>query len=208
MKKILAVLVASVAMVSGVALGQPAVTEPAEESSFYGQLDLQYQATRNEEEGESVFGKVLYLEYDLNGEFSVFLSGYHDPGYWEVIPGLAKQVTEELMLGIGVGRARYDGRNWTVVNPWAYYEKNAVKALFFAEYIPKDRDEPWFFKGYVKWNFAKKYYAGIYGESFFGIGPMLGMSLERGWDLSVTAPIAAKPSEGKKRVMANLNYTF
>jgi hypothetical protein len=198
MKKIFAGLIAILAMV----FGQPVA---AEESPFYGRLDLQYQVSKNTDEQSSLFGKIAYGEYSVTEKVSVTTSAYHDAEYWEMVPGFAYQVSDETQLGIGVGRARYDGQNWTVYNSWLYYENGNIEALLLANYIPKDKKDPLFLKGYVKWHFAKKHYASIHGESYLGVGPRLGTKLAENVDFWVMLPVFDKQ---EMRAMAGISMVF
>lgn len=206
MNKIIAMLIAVLAMGFGPAFGQTiVVTDPTAESPFYGRLDLTHQASKDTEVQRSLSGKIIYGEYKLSEKFSVTFTGYHDQEFWSVYPGVAFQATDEVQLGFGGGRARYDGQNWTVMNPWMYYEKGEVKAFLYAEYTWKDKEEPWYFKGYLRKDLGEKFFAGIYGEKFLGIGPMLGMKLAPGIELWAMIPLIDKAD---MRMMAGLSIEF
>ncbi len=196
LRMILAILAATFAMGSVMA---------GEESPFYGRLDLQYQKTKNKDEQLSLFGKILYGEYLVTEKVSVTGTVYHDKEFRGVYAGLAYQATDELQLGLATGRVKYDDRDWTVMNPWMYYEKGEVKAFLYAEYTRKDKEEPWYFKGYLRKDLGEKFFAGIYGEKFLGIGPMLGMKLAPGIELWAMIPLIDKAD---MRMMAGLSIEF
>lgn len=207
MNKIIGVLAVILAAWCNTALGQMVVTDPVvEESPFYGKLDLQYQRARNADE-QSLFGKIFYLEYKV-GTVAVTAGGYHDQGFKAAYVGLAKQVADELQLGLSIGKAKYDGEHHTVWNPWAYYESEEYKMLLYAEWYPKDKVEPWYYKGYIEKGFGKTWFAGLYGENLIGLGPMAGFYLNEKFRFWVTVPIAFRPGEERKRWMAGVSWTF
>lgn len=206
MNKIIAGLIALYAMGFGPAFGQAlVVTDPTVESPFYGRLDLQYQKTKNKDEQLSLFGKILYGEYLVTEKVSVTGTVYHDKEFRGVYAGLAYQATDELQLGLATGRVKYDDRDWTVWNPWVYFERDAVKASLYSEYTKRDTNHPWFVKGYVEYKLGEKYFLGIYGESFLGVGPMVGTYLTEKIRLWAMIPVADKAN---MRAMAGISVEF
>lgn len=199
LRMILAILAATFAMGSVMA---------GEESPFYGRLDLQYQKTKNKDEQLSLFGKILYGEYLVTEKVSVTGTVYHDKEFRGVYAGLAYQATDELQLGLATGRVKYDDRDWTVWNPWAYFESGDYKMLLYAEWYPKDREEPRWFKGYLEKKLSERFSGGVYGDSTVGLGPMLAFYFNKQARIWGTVPVTLKPHEGEMLWMVGFTYEF
>ncbi len=117
-------------------------------------------------------GMQLYAEKSL-GETntSVFGMFYHDEAFKEAQVGLAQRFTEDLQIGVGFGKARYEDESRWVISPWLYYAREDIEAIVLAEFYANDPEH--FVKGYIHKGVTERMSAGLYGETALGIGPMV-----------------------------------
>lgn len=182
----------------------PAVA--VEESS-----DLFVQASEqvNAGNGKPLFAEKLYIEKTLpgSGDISVFGAFYYSGEFHSAYAGVGKKFGD-LQVAIGVGSARFDGTNHFAVNPWVYYSKaGLVEGYLSAEHYSREEAEPWFFTGYVHKDITEKVFVGVYGESGFGVGPMIGTSLfDKKLKIWFSVPVASR-SNGTKAIV-NATWEF
>lgn len=118
--------------------------------------------------------KQLYVEKEAGGGWVVFGMVYHDEYFKEAQIGIAKYLSDDLEVGVGVGRARSDDVSYLVVSPWAEFNHDDVHASLLAEFYPDDAP---FYKGSVTMNVTSKVEIGFYGETGLGIGPKVSYSV-------------------------------
>jgi len=182
----------------------------AEENS-----DLFIQATEqvNAGNGKPLFAEELYVEKKMlpdSGDISVFGFGaFHiDGGFHSAYAGVGKKFGD-LQVAIGVGSARFDETSHLTVNPWIYYSKDGLEGYLSAEHYGNEKIEPWFFTGYVHKDVTEKVFVGVYGESGFGVGPMIGTSLfNEKLKVWVTLSAMNRREEGAPRMIFGISYNF
>ncbi len=171
-----------------------------------GEVQFVSAASRNIEEVRSLSQISVYLEADIADELSGFLIGYYDREFRSTLIGLAKKYGN-LQIALGFGQATYDQINHLVLNPWLYYSNDDYRGYLHAEYYSKERDEPWFFKGYILKKLGDLS-VGAYGESDFGIGPRLDIKMAEHWNIFAAIPIACRPKEGSTKAIIGVTVDF
>ncbi len=204
MKKI---LVSVIALVFG-AWVVPVLSAEAESAGIFVQAQGVYKLSKNKDEQRSLFGKTLFVEKELpNADgLSIFGSAYHDEEFKSVFLGVAKKFGD-FQVALSVGPAWYDNTRRVVYSPWVYYEADGVEGLAYTEYTPKDKDEPWFVKGYIHKRFGN-YLAGVYGENGLGVGPMVGFYPQEKVKVWAMVPVISQPDEGRVKMMVGVTISF
>lgn len=199
-KSVLMLITLVVMSVSSVAFaqGQLPVNDSEKEKSvssdIIGEVRIVSMRSRDKDVQGNLLMKQVYLEKPISDGVSVFFFGYHDKEFHSGSVGLAKQV-EDWQFGFGAGTAKYEKLSRFVVNPWLYYHKDTDSAVLSCEHYSKERDEPWFCKGYVERKFGD-FLAGAYGETGSGTGPMVGYYLMDNVKLWASVPVVNKPRDG------------
>ncbi len=94
--------------------GQAFANEDLSDNELF--VEVQVTAYAAKHSGDNLLGKNLYVEKPINEDgLSVFGVVYHDEEFHEAQVGLAKKITDELQVGLGVGAAVYDGKTHGVV---------------------------------------------------------------------------------------------
>lgn len=172
------------------------------------QVETVSHLSRNKSEQRNLLGKIGYLEKEVNDDgLSVWVQGYHDAAFQAVYLGLAQKFGN-LQVALGTGKAYYDGRSRTLANPWVYYgdEERGLEGLLYAEVY---RGEPvHFYKGSFQKTFENGVIAGVYGESFAGIGLMLGYQFNKHFSVRVVVPMVLQPEEGKQTALILSKLAF
>ncbi len=178
--------------------------ETSSEKGLYGELAIAHRFSKVRADGFS--SATLYLETPLQGNTSLWGMAYHDPDFKEVYAGVAQKI-DNLQIALGLGTAWYDGARRTVVAPWAFYSNDAYEGLLAAEYYHGDREEPWFYKGYIQKRFGDVL-IGVYGEQAFGVGPIATWEVSKSVKVWATVPVAYTSDENPMRAMLGLKFTF
>jgi len=182
---------------------------PAFATGENGDLFIQLAEQVSAGHGKPLFAEELYVEKTLpgSGDISVFGAFHVDKNFRSAYAGVGKRFGD-LQVAIGVGSARFDETSHLTVNPWIYYSKDGLEGYLSAEHYGNEKIEPWFFTGYVHKDVTEKVFVGVYGESGFGIGPMIGTSLFNE-KLKVWATLSAmnRQEEGA-RVIFGILYNF
>jgi hypothetical protein len=178
--------------------------ETSSEKGLYGEFAVAHRFGKARADGYS--SATLYLEAPLQGDISLWGMGYHDPDFKEVYAGVAQKIGN-LQIALGLGTGWYDDTRRTVVAPWVFYANDAYEGLLAAEYYHGDREEPWFYKGYLQKRFGDVL-VGIYGEQAFGIGPMATWEMSKNVKVWATVPLAYTSEETPMRGMLGLKCTF
>jgi len=154
----------------------------------------------------STTAKQLYVEKTLTDEESVWGLVYDDPAFRAMYVGGAKKFSD-LQVAVGIGSARYGRMSHLIVNPWVYYSKNSLEGYLSAEHYSREEAEPWFIKGYVHKDITEKVFVGVYGESGFGVGPMIGTSLfDKKLKIWLSVPVASRSNDAKAIVNATWEF--
>lgn len=177
------------------------------ESGFSGEIRLIANQSRDKSVQDNLFSKELYLELALADGFSAFGAAYHDQEFESAYLGIAKQLGD-FQVAIGAGGARYDDLSHFVLNPWLYYQANQYTGLLTVEHYSNERDDPWYYKGYIERKVFERYYIGAFGEKDIGVGPMLGMYLGSQVNVWASVPIIYRPSQGGMRSLLGLTFEF
>lgn len=191
---------------------ESAPTNSVETEKVSGGVYLQVEAvshlSRNKSEQSNLLGKIVYLEKEVNDDgLSVWAQAYSDAAFDSVYLGLAQKLSN-FQVALGVGKARYDGSSRSLVNPWVYYgdEERGLEGLLYAEVY---RGEPvHFYKGSFQKKFENGVIVGVYGESFAGIGPMLGYQFNEHFSVRVMIPKWLQPDEGRQRALVFFRIVF
>ena len=121
--------------------------------------------------------------------------------------GIARQFGD-LQVGVGVGKARYDGISHLVVNPWLYYQSDQYTGLLTADHYSNETDAPWFYHGYIERRLYARYLVGLYGEKDVGAGPMVGVYVGSQAKIWATVPMIDRPGQGGMRSLLGFTFEF
>lgn len=173
--------------------------EPGDtESPFYGQLLL------HDYHGEGTFyAQEAYAQYDVKDGVAVWVTGYRDQEFWSASAGLAKTWENGWTVALGVGKARFDGENHTVIAPWVGYGGELWEFTLSAEHYSHGGGT--YYQGYLQRRFGERNYFGLYGETGFGIGPSFTRAFNDHVAFRVAVPVAER---GDTSVLASLIFTF
>ncbi len=159
---------------STIVAGQVSANDDQTDNELF--VEVQVTAYAAKHSGDNLLGKNLYVEKSVNKDgLSVFGVVYHDEEFHEAQVGLAKKITDELQVGLGVGAAVYDGKTHGVVSPWAYYDKDTIRALVTAEAYSSG-SKP-FVKAWIQKDITETVYVGVYYENSIGAGPLVGVKV-------------------------------
>ena len=105
----------------------------------------------------------------------------------------------KLQLGLGIGKARYDGMNHVVVNPWAVYSGEKVEAFGTMEQYTREPDKGArrFFKGYAQYKVSENVAVGAYGETGVGLGPRVSYKVTEGLSIWGSVPVVHRVQGAK-----------
>lgn len=165
-----------------------------------------YHTGRSSADGRNLFGKILYAEKSIGDGWGVYGQLYHDAEFHSAYAGFTKQIGS-VTFGLGAGPAWYFGRTWATFNPWIYYEnERKIEGLLYAEVYRGDPIR--FYKGYLQKTFGNDIILGIYGESFVGVGPIVGLQMTDSLSVRVTVPTSYRPDEDGAKALVLLRLTF
>lgn len=174
--------------------------------SFYAKIQLTYQPGRNGQ--YNLFSQQFDLEVPLgNSGYSLWGSAYKDQEFDSMYGGVAKNLSEHLSVGLGVGSASWYGERHTAFMPWIYYDDENISGSFTAERYSSDED-PWFYKWYLLKNLNDTFFVGVYGERWSGIGPALSYKLNKNVRIWVAVFTSDMPSEGGSKAILALDWDF
>jgi hypothetical protein len=171
-----------------------------------GEVQFISARSRNTEEQKSLSQVSVYLEKTITSDVSAFVSGYHDPEFRSTTVGLGKKF-DDVQIGFDLGQATYGGTNHLVVNPWLYYSTDSYQGYLHAEYYRNGLDQPRFFKGYLQRTFGPLF-VGAYGETNFGFGPRIGVTLPGNVKTWVNLPMTNRPAVGAMEYMGGMSVEF
>ena len=174
-------------------------------SGTYVSLEAAYHRSRDTRVTPNFLGKTLYAEKEIGNGLLVFTQVYHDPEFSSVFVGVSRKFGD-FQVGLAVGPSWYDGRRWNTVNPWLYYGKDGIEGSLYAEAYKGDPVR--FYKGHLQNTFSNGIIAGVYGESFAGVGPMVGYQFTEHLSVRVMVPVTVRPDEGGAKVLVFLKYTM
>lgn len=172
-----------------------------------GELRLVSMQSRDKRVQQSLFTKELYVEAALAEGVSAFGIVYHDREFESASLGLARQLGD-FQIGVGVGKARYDGTSHLVVNPWLYYQSDNYTGLLTADHYSNETDSPWYYHGYIERRLIDRNLVGLYGDKDVGAGPMVGMYVGGRAKVWVSVPMIYQPSQGGMRSLLGLTFEF
>ncbi len=185
-------------------LFQSAIAGETEESGVYAEFGIShYRGNANK---DNLSGTTAYVQAPFIADYSAWGSVYHDKGFQGVYAGVSKQYGN-LQVALGLGSAWYDDTRKNVINPWLFYSSDEYEALAHAERYLRDTEDPWFVKGYVQKKF-NNFAIGVYGETDFGIGPMLTVNLHKAIKVWLVVPVASRPEEGGAKFLIGLKYIY
>ncbi len=185
--------------------GQKFEEEKADEPTPY--YEVTFSTRRGKDSADSYSGVGVYAEFPLGTDgYSVWLSGYKDPGFTGTYVGLAKKIGN-WQVGLGAGNVHYDEVRHTVINPWVYYSSEELDAYLHAEHYSRDSENPWWYKGYVEKKFGN-IGLGLYGEKGMGVGPRLSFKLNNHVKVWATVPMWSQPETGRMKFFVNLVFSF
>ena len=157
--------------------------------------------------GESNSNADIFSHYSLNDNYGLFGFAYHDSDFTALYAGITRQFGK-LEVGLGGGHARYSQKSRLVVHPWFYYEDERNSVYLYTEYIPSDDEEPFFYKFDAKRNFGDNFFAGIYAEKFFGVGPLVGIKLSENIEFQAAFPVADRDDYTRMNSYVSLTISF
>jgi hypothetical protein len=170
-----------------------------------GELTGELQVITYRSHGESLYtGKQLFLEKGFSGksDMSVFAMVYHDESFKEAQLGLAKWLTNELQLGVGLGKARTGGSNISVISPWLYYENDDLRVDLLTEAYSAGKP---FFKVNLEKDVSGSVYVGLYGETGVGLGPKVGYKVNDHISFWASRPVVDR---GDVQLLFAVNLEF
>jgi hypothetical protein len=174
-----------------------------------GVAQLMLHITKDKREQRSLLGKVIYMEKKISGDSLSFLQVYHDQEFESMIIGYS-MTWGNFQGALGIGTARYSNTTRTLVNPWLYYsnEETGIEGLLYAERYRHDRKDPLFVKMLAQKKFESNPIAGVYGETFAGVGPMLGYQFTKKFSARVVVPVAKLPDTGRVHALILFSLSF
>ncbi|MEK9151400.1 MAG: hypothetical protein AAB547_02110 [Patescibacteria group bacterium] len=205
MKKLNQLFVAILAALMFVPAAQAADKEEEKANDLFAEVTLAYHA-RNK---DSSFSKQLYLEKGIAGTAGLSVWGFisHESEFSFAYVGLGKKLGD-WQLALGAGCAWYGDICHTTVNPWAYYEADGLTILLNAEHYDREKEDPWFYLGYVHKKLGDSLFIGAYGESAVGIGPVIGWAFNEKVKVWVAIPVASRPDEDRTKVVVKFSVAL
>lgn len=178
------------------------------DAALIGEVQVSYQAARNSSVQRSLFRQFAYLEKPINTEYSVFGSAYQDQEFKTLGIGVARKFGD-FQVGLGIGKAYYDGENHTMPHGFVYYAHENDEGLLSVEKYLKESVDSTFVKGYYSRQFGS-WIAGMYGETGMGVGLLVGYKLTKTVKLTFVVPAVAKPDHenGGVKFKMTLVVTF
>ena len=183
---------------------QGAIASDGAEEGLYAEFGISHYSGKSS--GDSLSTASAYVEVPLKVGASLWGTLYHDKDFKGAYVGLSKQFGN-WQVALGLGSAWYDDTRKNVINPWLFYSSAEYEALAHAERYLRDNEDPWFVKGYVQKKF-NNFAIGVYGETDFGIGPMLTISLHKAIKVWIIVPVASRPNEGGAKFLIGLKYIY
>ena len=180
--------------------------DPLWAEQLSGEVQVAYAQSRNKEEQISLIETTAYLEARISDDLSGFVVGYYDDEFRSTTIGMA-MMFGSLQVGLGIGNATFNQSNHFVINPLAYYLDDTYTAYLHAEHYSNERDEPWYVKGYALRKFGLLS-VGVYGDSFFGVGPRLDVKIGEHFSVWTAYSVAFQPEEGAMKSMFGVSVGF
>ncbi len=177
----------------------PVTAMAQEESPLYAEVTF---SDYHSSDGDTLAQEV-YLDYSVSETISVWGDYYHIEGYSSMTAGVAYNWDNGWTTALGVGSNRYDGESHRIITPWVSYNSDEWALLASAEYY-SGGDSP-FYQGYMLRRLSEHWDAGVYGETDFCVGPMVGYRFNEHLLLRVSVPVADK-SDAK--ILGALVLTF
>lgn len=149
---------------------------------------------------------LMYSEGDTPIDF--FTYAYYDDYFKSLYFGISREIGD-YELALGVGPAEYDDKHWTVLNPWLYYDNGVYEVLLYGEYtLNESSNDRWFYKAHIYRSFYENWFAGIYGERFVGLGPLIGYNFSEKISMWFSTPVMELPDEDKTIGVMTVNWAL
>ncbi len=180
--------------------GLASAEEADKTSGPYIEIAFSQAVSKDKTEQPSSLRKHIYVEQAVAGDWSLWALGFKSPEFEAVYAGVAKKVGD-WSIALGSGSAEYGGNRHTLVNPWVLYTGESVEVFLSSEYYLKDKVDPWYHEGHIHMKFSSSCFAGVYGEKYVGLGPMIGCTPYEKIKIWVTAPVAYQPDSDYRTKM-------
>ncbi len=83
-----------------------------------------------------------------------------------------------------------------------------MEVLITAEHYSNEDADPWYYKGHIHKNIVGSIFAGVRGEKYIGIGPMIGLAISEKAEVWIAVPVAYQPDEGRTSMTLGLSVEF
>ncbi len=179
----------------------------AEEGDTYLQVEVISHLSRNKAEQRSLLGKIVYGEKEYAHGLIVFGQLYHDEESRSAFVGVSKRFGG-FQIGFGAGPERHANRTRMGVTSWLFYsnEEHKVEGILYNETYRGDPVR--FYRGSLHKTFENGVIAGLYGESFAGMGPLFGCQLTKEFSVRAMVPTTFKPDGGGVKALVLIKYVF
>lgn len=177
---------AVVALLAFSSLGHAAEETELEKSPVFVQVELSSHAATGR---ENLITKRLYVEHTFVGSDTSVSGEVYSDDVWESWTLGVSQKWGNFLVGVGVGNTQYGGIQLKSVNTSLFYEDGprGTRASFEVERYIIDVESQYYYKAYVHTPLSRNVFAGLYAETGFGQGLLIGMYAAKNVRLTLAA---------------------